>query len=552
MTPARPKPTQAPAQPASRAAGPSRSADTRAIIILLAVCLTLGLTGIRWGLPDAAHPHYSFHPDESAGLTSSLSILDPSRPLFPTIWAYEQGPFFFDVAAVALRVVSLAGLAGIESNPDFSSYARLLLVARLLVVLLYCGVVLLVYDTVRRMWGSSTALLAAMLTALSPALVTNAHYFKNDIPLAFTAALTLCFSLRILETGRTRDYVWAGVLCGVTAATKYHGAAVATLVVAAHFLRLMRHPKRPLLHGRLLLALAGAGTGLIVAIPGLLLHPESVKEGVMREFARRAGEKTGFMLVTGRDNPGLLITLLYGLGIVPLFAALGSVVYLISKKRDPYLLLVLSFTAVFLLLLVFFKASYVRYLVPLVPFLMIPVARAAVLFGRRAGLQRTLAIALGAGVVLYTLLNSLAYLIPMTRTDPRIAATDWLARSAPAGSRVTVETSAGEGYHFADTLRFRLQRVFETRQGNNRDTGLLNQTDFFVASEAVYRKYLKQLAELPRERLFYDRLLNSPQFREVADFDLRPELFGLRFEKGFPPPDLMYILPRIRIFERSR
>lgn len=552
MTPARPEPTQTPVQPASRGAGHSRSADSRAVIALLAVCLAFGLVGIRWGLPDATRPHYSFHPDESPGLTSSLSVLDPSRPLFPTIWAYEQGPLFFDVAAAALKIVSFTGLVRVESNPDFANYARLLLVARLLVVLLYCGAVLLVYNTVKRMWGSSTALLAALLTALSPALVTNAHYFKNDIPLAFAVVLTLVFSLRILEGGRARDYVWAGVLCGVTAAIKYHGAAVAALVVAAHYLRLMRHPKQSLRHGRLLLALAGAGAGLLVAVPGLLLHPESVKEGVMREFARRTGEKTGFMLVTGRDNPGLMVTLLYGLGVVPLVAALGSLVYLVLKRRDVYFLLLLSFTLVFLLLLVFFKASYVRYLVPLVPFLMIPVARVTVLFGRRTGPRKTLAVALGAGVVLYTLLNSLAYLVPMTRTDPRIAAADWLARSAPAGSRVTVETSAGEGYQFVDTLRHRLQRVYETRLGDNRDTSLLAQTDFFVASEAVYRKYLKQLADLPRERLFYDRLMNSPQFRPVADFDLRPELFGLKFNKGFPPPDLMYILPRIRIFERNR
>jgi hypothetical protein len=558
MPKTRPEPDASPAR--RPAPGPALSPDrpvrsrhprnARAIIILIAICLTLGLTGIRWGLPDAQHEHYSFHPDESPGLTSSLSVLDPSRPLFPTVWAYEQGPFFFDVAALYLRLVSLTGIIRTEQDPGFRNYARLLVAARLLVVLLYCGVVLLVFGIVRRMWGNSTGFLAALLTSVSPALVTNAHYFKNDIPLAFAAMLTLLFALRILETGRTRDYVWAGILCGITTAVKYHGFAVAALPIAAHYLRCRRQPKTRPPHRRLLLALVCAIGGFLIAVPGLFLHPGVVREGIMREYARRTGEKTASMLITGKDSPGLLVTLLYGIGIAPVLAVLGSLLYLVFKKRDVYFLLLLPFTLAFLLLLVLFKASYVRYLVPLAPFLMIPVARTVVLLGRKPGAIRTLAVGAGTVIAMYALLNSVAYLTPMTRPDPRIAAADWLACNAPAQSRITVETSAGEGYTFIDPQQYHLQQVYETREGNNRDTALLNQTDFYVASEAVYRKYLRQLADLPRERAFYQRLMNSSRFQLAADFADDPALFGLQFNKSFPPPDLMYILPRIRIYRK--
>jgi hypothetical protein len=198
-----------------------------------------------------------------------------------------------------------------------------------------------------------------------------------------------------------------------------------------------------------------------------------------------------------------------------------------------------------------FRAGFVRYIVPLAPFLMAFVARAVYILVSERKFKKALAIGVAVATGLYALLNSLAYLIPMSHTDPRTEATDWLARNVPERSRVTVETFQGENYTFVDSSRYRLTQIFEGRGGDNRDTAMLSRTDFYVANEAVYRRYLKEGDDLPRQRLFYERLLSSGEFSQVADFDARPELFGWKLPKGYPPDDLMLFLPRIRTFQRT-
>jgi len=552
MSRKKPRPSQPAAQPVSRAAGQSRATDIRAVIALLAVCLALGLTGIRWGLPDAAHPHYSFHPDESPGLASAISILTDPRPLFPTQWAYEQSPFFFYVTAAVLEVASLVGLAPIHRTFDFADYARQLLVARFLVLLTFCAVVLLTYKIVSKMWGLRTGLLAALLTAVSPVLATNAHYFKNDVPLLLFILVTLFFSLRIVETGRTRDYVLAGVFCGITTATKWHGFTAAIFIVTAHFMYRRRNPGALASHGRLLLSLLCFAGALLIAVPGIFLHPSIVRTGLMKEYARRIGQKTGFMLTMAKTNPNPAVLMSYGFGVLPFLASIASLVYLAVRKRDAFLFLILPFTVLLLLVFGFLKAAFVRYLVPLAPFLMAMVARATYDMVRQRGFRRIAAIVAAAATGIYALLNSLAYITPMSRRDPRTLAADWLAGNVPEQSRLTVETFQGENFEFADSTHYSLNRIWESRVGDNRDTAMLSWTDYYVANEAVYRRYLRQGAEFSRQRWFYERLLGSGEFTLAAEFDARSELFGLRLPKGYPPDDLMLFLPKISIFRKVR
>ena len=526
--------------------------DTRAVVLLLVVCLGLGLLGIRWGLPDAKHPHYSFHPDETPGLTSALSIITDPRPLFPTQWAYEQSPFFFYFASVVLRVASWTQLAPIHKEFSFADYVRQLLAGRLLVLVAFCGVVLLTYLVFSRMWGLTTGLLTALLTAVSPVVATNAHYFKNDVPLLFFVLVTLLFSLRIYESGRAREYVWAGVFCGIATATKWHGFTAGLFIIMAHFLRAGRQPGRVRAHRRLLLSLACFTAAFLVAVPGIFLHPDVVRAGVMRELERRIGQKTGFMLVMAKTNPGPLALMSYALGALPFLASIASLVYLVVRKRDTFLFLILPFTILLLLVFGVLKAAFVRYLVPLAPFLMAMVARATYDVVRRRGFLRIVAIVSVAATGIYALLSSLSYVTPMSRRDPRTLATDWLTQNVPEHSRLTVETFQGENFEFVDSTRYSLNRIWESRVGDNRDTAMLSWTDFYVANEAVYRRYLKERDDLPRQGLFYQRLLNNGEFTQVADFDARPELFGWKLPKGYPPDDLMLFLPQIRILRRIR
>ncbi|HYA28849.1 MAG TPA: hypothetical protein VEI95_08535, partial [Acidobacteriota bacterium] len=53
---------------------------------VVALGLALRLYGIRWGLPDASHPVYSYHPDESLQLFAAERLANGT--VFPKHFIY--------------------------------------------------------------------------------------------------------------------------------------------------------------------------------------------------------------------------------------------------------------------------------------------------------------------------------------------------------------------------------------------------------------------------------------------------------------------------------
>jgi 4-amino-4-deoxy-L-arabinose transferase-like glycosyltransferase len=190
------------------------------LLVILAVGLGLRVWGLNQGLPS------SYYPDERHFINRAMSFgtwdFNPHWFHKPALYMYilflEYGLYFMIGKAVGL-FASLQDFARLYIN-DLSSF---LIIGRLTTVLLGTATIWLVYKLGRRMYGRQTALSAAVLLTFTFAHVKSSQWVKADVPMAFFAFVSFYFIYRILEAGRYRHYVLAGLFhgSGSSMATSY-------------------------------------------------------------------------------------------------------------------------------------------------------------------------------------------------------------------------------------------------------------------------------------------------------------------------------------------
>lgn len=101
-----------------------------------------------------------------------------------------------------------------------------------------CGVaaVAILHDTARRVFGRRTALLAALMLALSPVSVVIARYNNPDALLALLLVASAWALVRALESGRLRHIMLCGALVGLAFNTKMLEAYLIVPGLAGAFL----------------------------------------------------------------------------------------------------------------------------------------------------------------------------------------------------------------------------------------------------------------------------------------------------------------------------
>ncbi|MEO8691068.1 MAG: glycosyltransferase family 39 protein, partial [Solirubrobacteraceae bacterium] len=114
----------------------------------------------------------------------------------------------------------------------FSSFSLLLPQA-----LCTIGAVGLLYATVRRAFGPGAGLLAAAALALTPVTIAIARVNNPDALLVLLLVASAWFTLRAVETGRTKHLAWAGAVVGLAFMTKMlQGWMVVPALGAAYLL----------------------------------------------------------------------------------------------------------------------------------------------------------------------------------------------------------------------------------------------------------------------------------------------------------------------------
>ncbi len=472
------------------------------LVAILILAAGLRLHGINWDSGHGFHPDersfflraecmydllarapgfdhcFNEHPDTQPGIPGLAVFLDPERSPLNPHWFPLGSVLIYLLLPVRWAMEWFPGLGPNVGAMDLR-YA-----ARSLSALADVGSVFLVYVLGARMFGRRVGLLASALTALAVIHVQTAHFYRPEPFSLFFTLLSFWGMERMAQRRRWRDSLLLGVLVGLAMAPKVSVLPLILPLSVAFswwiWLEAGRDQSRiwPRLIGRA--ALHGALGAVLAAAVFFLLTPYALLDfgafvddlSAQAEMAREAG----FWPFTIQyvDTPPFLYqlrqTVVWGLGI-----PLGAVAWLgvpfaavmawrggPTRRAD---LLLLAWIVPQFIFLETFEVKFLRYVFPLMPFIILLGARMLVWLCDRSpawadSLSRWLAcrpnlpagfasitqnaiarlgLALTVLVLLATAFYSLAFQSVYARPHPAVTASDWINDNIPRGQTIIAD-----------------------------------------------------------------------------------------------------------------
>jgi len=559
------------------------------LLAILGGALYLRLYGLDWDLG------YLFHPDERQVLlvVDSLSfpwppdwraLLSAKSPWNPGFFAYGSLPIYL------LRIcASTVGLVDMNYATLNLSYV----VGRVLSALFDVGTVFLLYLLGRKLFDAAIALLGALFAALAVLHIQLSHFYTVDTVLTFWVVLAVLLAVSLSRRPTWRRGLWVGVAWGAALATKVSALPLLLPVVVAWFLgavralrpdadgptphvrpfsspldeprgwespiRRSRHPALTVL-GRT--AGGAAVTGLVAFVafivfqPYALLDPVTFVGDVIHEAFMAQGIQdipyTRQFIGTLPYLYPLQQMILWSLGLpLGLAGCAGALATLGRGVRDvwrgSWLRAADTWIPISWVLLYFgltgrFHAKFLRYMLPIIPFLCLWAAWALVrlMTMSKARWQRGLAVLLSALVLGGALFYTLAFMNIYREKHPWIQATAWLCGNLAPGTTIL-------GEHWDDPLPllqgtgdlrcYRKHVVTEFEAYNPDDTAKLEHilqslqaNEYIVlSSNRLYNTIPRLPQRYPLTSRYYELLMGERLGFELVYYATAdPELFGIR------------------------
>ena len=432
-------------------------ADKAALPFVLVLALAMRFYGIDW---DRG---FLFHPDERAILMNTNDLALPSitnlgvlfnvdeSPMNPRWFPYGSFPLyvlkFLDTLILPFHDLGLVGLSRVGRT--LSAMAD--------VVTIY-----VVYLLARKLFDRRVGLLAAGFTTFAVIHIQLSHFFAVDTFQTLFVVTSMYFLVRVALEGRLRYSLLAGGFIALALATKVSSMPLILPLVMAHVFSAIRQvPISSLTEVRVpsewwvairRLVYAGATVGgvFFIAEPYAIIdfdrfwadvteQSEMVRRIRDYPFTRQYVDTTPYIYHVKQ-------LALFGLGL-PLglvaWAGLGYGGYITAKRRNVASGVLLFFVVPFFLITGSFAVKFLRYLLPITPFLIIYgsgmlIAGLDWVRERRNNLT-SWALASISGVVLLTAFYAVSYLTIYTSPHPAVRASAWLNANAPEGSVILKE-----------------------------------------------------------------------------------------------------------------
>ena len=563
------------------------------LLLTVAVGAALRLYGLNWDRGNL------FHPDERMIMMvvkGELSLprpidwgrlLTPESPLNPRFFSYGSLPLY--LLKMVTNFLSLRWRA-------FSEYKYMCLVGRAISALFDLGTMLLVYFLGRKLYGKRVGNLAALLVAFCVLHIQAAHFYAVDSLLAFFVFGTVVLAVEVSRRGSLGKGALAGVFCGFALATKVSALPLLlTMALAWGIWVLKRETKNPPAfehggaqalaqeklsfrtikgrvgrwYGRPGGALAGrraiAGlmgmltsfllAGLVFAIsePYALIDWELFLAHIQRESAMVRGISdmpyTRQYINTLPYIYHIRQAILFSMGPFLGMAAFGGLLFLLGRvvfgKGGREEAVILSWVLVYFGITGSFQVKFLRYLLPISPFLCIMAAQA--LFALKDWLDARfgavrLSYLLPVSVALASFLYSLAFMHIYREEHPWLRASAWVYRNVPRGSRLSIE-------HWDDALPVGIRLDGEQRSNGEYISQTLNlyeedepakvewmvdrifTSDYIIlASNRLYGSIPRLPVRYPLTSRYYELLFGERLGFELVSFAASyPQLFGVTF-----------------------
>jgi asparagine N-glycosylation enzyme membrane subunit Stt3 len=427
---------------------------------VLLFALGLRLYGIAWDEGNILHP------DEHAVLAAAWRIHLPDWPLSLTQLLDPQqsplNPHFFSYGSLPFYLLKSTGSILSNFNENLAGF-DLRLVGRGMSAVFDTGTVLLIYLLGRWLYNHRTGLLAAIFAAFTVLSIQQAHFCTVDSMFTFFVVLTVLFSARVIRNSSTHT-LWAavpiGLSLGLAIATKLTAAILLGVIVTAYALRcfnsqsdgITKSSFRP--HH-----IKSSLKGLAIVVPVAIITIVVTEPYIFidwNEFVTQTGWVRDAVVTRASDLPWTRQFIdttpflyhirhlsIWGMGlplaIVACAGLLFTLALAIKRHRKPELLL-LSWILPFFLIVGVMEVKFIRYVLPLVPFLCLVAAYLfSTLYERLTGKWRLFIVGIIVLVVASSVFYSFAHVSIYSKPHPVVQVTGWANTNVDHEEIVAVE-----------------------------------------------------------------------------------------------------------------
>ena len=480
-----------------------KPSGTKALLALLGVLLLAA--GLRiWAL-DYGLPHPLSRPDEER-------IVGRAQTIFAT-GDWHPGSFYYPSLVFYVNTAVLYGYYAVKKTMgDYDRPFDLLYdiavtrpglhywLGRWVGAVSGILTVLVVYGLGLSAYGRAVGLLAAALLATCHLHVRESHFATVDIVMTLFITVSMLFAVRAASKPSLGNYLLAGLFAGLAVSTKYNAGLVVLGLLAASFYARPRLDKK-----RVAVRLFSAGLIAFLAFaatsPYVLLHYQGFLANMDGLGTFLYERKSALALW---DH--LSVTFPAGLG-GPLFLVSTAGVVRAFWQRRPADWVLLAFLIPCFILISGVRVTFPRYVLPLVPVLVVLAADTAVgavnrfAAGKRWAWVLALAVLASPGVA-----RSIRYDRVASLEDTRLLAAEWIGENAAPQTTILLCKGYGAPHVNEDRRRppaFIVEEVDCSSEIDDRASGGLylvthehDQLTAFSSLDERWRDWLKENASL--------------------------------------------------------
>jgi len=496
-----------------------------------------------------------FHPDERniANAVSQINFFS------------QLNPHFFAYGGFTIYLYRLAGdlLVSITKNVAWvSNWGNIDVVGRFFSALFSTLTIIPLYFLAKKISNKKTALLTTVLYAFTVGSIQVAHYAVTESLITLVGVSICLFSIIILKKISILNTLILGTVSGIGIAAKT--SAISFLVMPLFSYVFSKTSPKFEFKKNLIYAVSFL---IITFVVFTIFSPFTFLDWkkFMESMTYESGVATGtlpvvYTLQFDHTIPYLfqIQNLFWQVGIDAIFCVLGFIFILFEtiKKKNKDLLIFSIFPLLYFLYVGSWHTKFIRYMVPIIPFLLI--ASSIFLLKIRSRFKRLGNLLIGI-TIFTTIAWALAFFSIYTRTQTRIAASVWAYQNISSGAKILTEQwddglPVPVGQFSPSQYQITPLAMYDTDNLNKISylSYNLSSSDYIIFnSRRLYGTLIHLTDKYPITSAYYALLFEGKLgYKEVAEFTSYPSILGFKINDDASEETFqVYEHPKVIIFK---
>jgi len=418
--------------------------------LILFFIVIIGFTVRFWGI-DFGLPHPDCRPDELPIINIALKFgtgdLNPHFFRYPSFYMYLLSSIFL-LYFLFGRITNKYAAVQDFITEAIVNRSNFYLIDRCLSVFAGVATIFITYRICKYLFDDDdTALTSSFFVSLVYLHVRDSHFGVTDVFMTFLVVCSIFYIIKCYREFNIKNYVLAGIFGGLAMSTKYNGFLVIAPMFIVHYLKCVDGKLnflKLLTDKKILFFVIFFCVGFLFGTPFAVIDHHKFMVDLLYEFKH--------LHVGHSINLGigwwyhLKFSLFLGLGWSLLIFGLIGIFFFVRRDKRKALILC-SFPLLYYILIGRGFTVFVRYVIPIVPFLCITAGLCVThisgkLFGKNRRWRMWFTIFLSFLVILPSVCRVINFNKLLAKEDNRLIVEKWIDRNISKGATICQFTSA--------------------------------------------------------------------------------------------------------------